>query len=131
VEGSTAQAVSIRIPGRALEGGWQPGHVETALLRFRGAKLVSTEKPVRFTAYLNLDRPEEASELHPGYAGAFKKEPTGDKKDQIILFDVTQVLAALLKPGDRASFTVFLYTPGATLSWTSVELAIVTKEIPG
>jgi hypothetical protein len=131
VEGSTAQAVSIRIPGRALEGGWQPGHVETALLRFRGAKLVSTEKPVRFTAYLNLDRPEEASELHPGYAGAFKKEPTGDKKDQIILFDVTQVLAALLKPGDRASFTVFLDTPGATLSWTSVELAIVTKEIPG
>jgi hypothetical protein len=123
--------VSIRIPGRALEGGWQPGHVETALLRFRDARLVSSEKPVRFTVYLNLDRPEDANEAHPGYAGVFKKEPTDGKKDQIILFDVTQVLTALVRPGDRASFTVFLETSGAAFSWASVELAIVAKEISG
>jgi hypothetical protein len=131
VEGNSTQAVNIRVPGRALEGGWQPGHVETAVLRFRGAKLVSSEKPVRFTVYLNLDHPEDASDLHPGYAGEFKKEPTGEKKDQIILFDVTQVLTALVRPGDRASFTVFLHTASATFSWASVELAIVAKEFSG
>lgn len=131
VEGNSTQSVSIRIPGRGLEAGWQPGRVETALLRFRGAKLLSSDKPVKFRVFLNLDRPEEASELHPGYAGVFKKEPTGEKKDQIILFDVTQVLTALVKPGDRASFTVFLDTPSATFSWASVELAIVAKEISG
>jgi len=121
----SAQA-SVRIPGRALEGGWQPGHVERALLRFRGTKLQS-KTPVTFAVYLNLDRPEDASEDHAGFAGVFKKEPA-DKTDQIVLFDVTRVLTSLVKPGGRASFTVFLNSEGATFSWESVELAIVAKE---
>jgi hypothetical protein len=120
---------SIRVPGRPLEGGWQPGQVERALLRFRGAKLVySGRPPVKFSVYLNLDRVEEATKEHPGYAGQFKKEPA-TKDDQIILFDVTRVLTALVKPGDRASFTVFLDTDGAEFSWSSVELAIIAKEV--
>ncbi|MGZ5440641.1 MAG: asparaginase [Thermoanaerobaculia bacterium] len=131
IEWNGAQPPSIRIPGRPLEGGWEPGHVDNALLRFRGAKLGSTEKPVRFSVYLNLDRPEDASDSQPGYAGVFKKEPTYEKRDQIILFDVTRVLTELVRPGDRASFTVFLDTPGATFSWASVELAIVAREIAG
>jgi hypothetical protein len=65
--------------------------------------------------------------MHPGYAGQFKKEPT-TKEDQIILFDITHVLTALVRPGDRASFTVLLDTDGANFSWTSVELAIIAKE---
>jgi len=128
VQRSGSQVASVRIPGRALEGGWQPGHVESALLRFRGARvLFEGDPPVIFSVYLNLDRPEDASREHAGFAGVFKKEPT-DKPDQIILFDVTRVLTALVKPGDRASFTVFLESEGATLSWESVELAIVAKE---
>jgi hypothetical protein len=122
------QAASVRIPGRPLEGGWQPGQVERALLRFRGAKLhFSGRPPVKFSVYLNLDRIEDATKEHPGYAGQSKKEPTA-KDDQIILFDVTRVLTALAKPGDRVSFTVFLDTNGAEFSWESVELAIIAKE---
>lgn len=122
------QITSIRIPGRPLEGGWQPAAVERALLRFRNAKLSGgPESPVRFSVYMNLDRPEDAGVDHPGYVGAFKKEPT-TKEDQTILFDVTPVLTALAAPGDRASFTVFLESDGAAFSWTGVELAIIAKE---
>jgi L-asparaginase len=122
------QAASVRVPGRPLEGGWQPAQVERALLRFRGAKLsYSGRPPVKFSVYMNLDRPEDATTEHPGYAGQFKKEPA-TKEDQIILFDVTRVLTALVKPGDRASFTVFIDTKGADFSWESVELAIIAKE---
>jgi L-asparaginase len=131
VQRKGGDAASVRIPGRPLEGGWQPGHVERALLRFRGAKLhFGGIPPVRFSVYLNLDKPEDATKEHAGYAGEFKKEPA-TRDDQIILFDVTQVLTAIVKPGDRASFTVFLHTEGAEFSWTSVELAIITKEISG
>ncbi|MGH9929693.1 MAG: asparaginase [Pyrinomonadaceae bacterium] len=124
-EGQTA---SVRVPGRPLEGGWQPSHIEKALLRFRGAKLAFPGKPpILFSVYLNLDQAEDAGKDHPGYAGQFKKEPNVDA-DQIILFDVTRVLTALTKPGERASFTVFLDTEGAEFSWNSVELAIIQKE---
>jgi hypothetical protein len=135
------QAASVRIPGRSLEGGWSPGHVERALLRFRGARLSTTgNPPVLFSVYMNLDRLEDANPDHPGYAGQAKKEPTtknaeGDKitfkEDQIILFDITHVLTAMVKPGDRASFTVFIDSKGAEFSWNSVELAIITKEVSG
>lgn len=125
------EAVNVRVPGQELGGGWLPSQVEKALLRFRGAKLEFTdEPPVKFSVYLNLDRQADAKPDHPGYAGEFNKEPT-TKNDQIILFDVTRVLAALVKPGDRASFTVFLDTEGAAFSWTSVELAIIAREVIG
>jgi hypothetical protein len=105
--------------------------VERALLRFRGAKLsFSGTLPVKFSVYMNLDRPEDASTDHVGYAGQYKKEPTG-KDYQIMLFDVTRVLTALVRPGDRASFTVFLDSEGVEFSWKSVELAIITKEVSG
>jgi L-asparaginase len=124
-------ATNVRVPGRPLEGGWLPSHIERALLRFRGAKLdCQSRPPVIFSVYLNLDRPEDAHKAHPGYAGEFKKEPnTSD--DQIILFDVTGVLVSLAKSGERVSFTVFLDTEGATFSWSSVELAIISKEASG
>jgi L-asparaginase len=122
------EAASVRVPGRPLEAGWQPSHVDRALLRFRSAKLAFPGKPpVRFSVYINLDRPEDASPQHPGYAGQFKKEPE-TREDQIILFDITRVLTALVKPGDRPSFTVFLDTEGVEFSWKSVELAIIAKE---
>jgi len=125
------EVVSVRVPGRPVEGGWQPSNVERALLRFRGATLnFSGTPPVNLSVYMNLDRPEDASLDHSGYAGQFKKEPTS-KEDQTILFDVTRVVTALLKPGDRASFTVFLDSEGAEFSWMSVELAIITKEVSG
>lgn len=128
---TVGETAAARIPGRPLEGGWQPAQVERALLRFRGARLTTSKRPpVRFSVYMNLDRPEDASKDHPGYAGEFKKEPT-DKPDQIILFDVTSVLTALVKPGDRASFTVVLETEGAEFSWESVELAIIAREAGG
>jgi L-asparaginase len=130
VERNSESPASIRFSER-LEGGWQPGNVENAVLRFRDAKLTSSERPVVFSVYLNLDPEEEATSSHPGYAGEFKKEPTGDKTDQIVLFNITRVLTALVGPGERASFTVFLDTPGAMFSWASVELAIVAKEISG
>jgi L-asparaginase len=127
-EGRTA---SVRVPGRPLEGGWQSSQIERALLRFRGAKLAfSGVPPVLFSVYLNLDGAEDATQDHPGYAGQFKKEPNIDT-DQIILFDVTRVLAALAKTGDRVSFTVILDTESAEFSWTSVELAIIQKEVSG
>lgn len=129
IQAKVTQTASVRIPGRPLEGSWQPSQVERALLRFRGAKLnFSGEPPVIFSVYMNLDRVEDAGKDHPGYAGDFKKEPTM-KDDQIILFDVTRVLTALAKPGERASFTVFLNSDGAEFSWTSVELAIIQKEV--
>jgi L-asparaginase len=125
------EVVSVRVPGRPVEGGWQPSNVERALLRFRGATLnFSGTPPVNLSVYMNLDRPEDASLDHSGYAGQFKKEPTS-KEDQTILFDVTRVVTALVKPGDRASFTVFLDSEGAEFSWMSVELAIITKEVSG
>lgn len=120
---------SVRVPGRPLEGNWHPAQVERALLRFRGAKLAFPGKPpVLFSIYLNLDRVEDASKQHPGYAGEFKKEPNIEE-DQIILFDVTRVLTAIAKPTERVSFMVFLDTEGAEFSWKSVELAIIQKEI--
>ena len=131
VRQSAGQTGSVRIPGRPIEGGWQPSQVEGALLRFRGAKLSSMKRPpVLFSVYLNLERAEDASKDHPGFAGQFKKEPS-TKNDQIILFDVTRVLTALVKPGDRASFTVILDTEGTEFSWNSVELAIISKEGTG
>lgn len=128
VRRASGQSTNIRIPGRALDGGWHPGNVENALLRFRSAKLAYDGRPpVEFSVYLNLDRPEDAGADHPGYAGTFKKEPT-TKDDQIVLFDVTKVLTSLVKPGERASFTVFLDTDDAEFNWSSVELAIISKE---
>jgi L-asparaginase len=125
------QIVSVRVPGRPLEGGWLPSQIERVLLRFRGAKLAFTgEPPVLFSVYVDLDRAEDANMDHPGYAGQFKKEPNSDP-DQIILFDVTRVVTALTKPGERASFTVLLETTGAEFSWASVELAIIQKEVSG
>jgi hypothetical protein len=126
VDGETA---SVRVPGRPLEGSWQAGQVERALLRFRGAKLDFAGKPpVLFSVYVNLDQPEDASPKHAGFVGQFKKEPV-TKDDQIVLFDVTRVLTALIQPGERASFTVFLDSEGAEFSWSRVELAIIQKEI--
>jgi len=122
------EPTNVRVPGRPLEAGWQPSHVERALLRFRGAKLTFSGKPpVLFSVYMNLDRLEDATPDHPGYAGQFKKEPD-TRDDQIILFDITRVLTALVKAGDRAAFTVFLDTEGAEFSWNTVELAIIAKE---
>jgi hypothetical protein len=122
------QTASVRIPGRPLEGAWQPSQIERAVLRFRGAKLdYSGQPPVLFSVYINLDRVEDASKENAGYAGEFGKEPTA-KEDQIILFDVTRVLTAIARPGDRSSFTVFLETESAEFSWKSVELAIIQKE---
>jgi L-asparaginase len=125
------QPVNLRVPGRPLEGSWQTSHIEKALLRFRGAKLAFTGfPPVLFSVYVNLDRAEDASTDHPGYSGQFKKDPNIEP-DQIILFDVTSVVTALAKPGERASFTVWLDTTGAEFSWASVELAIIQKEVSG
>ena len=123
------EIANVRIPGKALEGSWQNTQVERALLRFRGATLAtSKEPPVDFSVYLNLDKVEDASTDHPGYAGVFKKEPTEDKSDQIILFDVTRVITTLVGAGERASFTVILDTPDSEFTWKSVELAIITRE---
>jgi L-asparaginase len=124
----TQQPASVRVPGRPVEAGWDPAQVEKALLRFRGAKILFSGKPpVLFSVYLNLDKPEDASADHPGYAGQFKKEPA-DKEDQIVVFDVTRALTALVKPGERVSFTIFLETSGAVFSWNTVELAVIVKE---
>jgi len=125
------EPVHMHVSGEPLEGNWQPTQVERALLRFRGAKLKFLGKPpVLFSVYLNLEQPEDAAVSHPGYAGSFKKEPVAGE-DQIIVFDVTRVLTAIAKPGDRPSFTVFLESESATFSCRSVELAIIAKEVTG
>ena len=131
IQRSGDQVASVRVPGHPLVGEWRPSNVERALLRFRGAKLHFSESPpVMFSVYINLDTPEDASKEHPGFVGQFKKEPD-IREDQIIVFDVTRVLIALAKSGDRVSFTVFLETDRAIFSWKSIELAIVAKEVLG
>ncbi|SPF38588.1 Cytoplasmic L-asparaginase I (modular protein) [Candidatus Sulfopaludibacter sp. SbA4] len=118
--------VSLRVPGRPIEGGWTPNRVDRALLRFRGASVAHAKRgPVAFRVFMNLDKPEDASTDHPGFVGTFKKEP---QETGIIVFDVTRVLVALTKPGDRASFTIFLDTDEASLSWREVEVAVVARE---
>lgn len=116
----------LRIPGRPLEGGWTPDRLDRALLRFRGASVTNTKRgPVSFRVFMNLDRPEDASKDHPGFIGETKKEP---QESGIIVFDVTRVLKALSQAGDRASFTVFIDTESASLSWREVEVAIIARE---
>lgn len=121
-------SVNLRVPGRPLEGGWTPNRVDRALLRFRGASVATPpgkRGPAVFRVFMNLDRAEDAGNDHPGLVGEFKKEP---QESGIIVFDVTRVLTALTKPGDRASFTVFLETDGASLAWREVEVAIIARE---
>ena len=121
-------SVNLRVPGRPLEGGWTPDRVDRALLRLRGASVANLTGPgpVRFRVYMNLDKPEDAAKDHPGFIGEFRKEP---QDSGIIVFDVTRALTSLTKAGDRASFTIFLETDGASLSWREVEVAIITREI--
>jgi hypothetical protein len=120
-------SATLRIPGRPLEGGWTPSRVDRALLRFRGASVSNpvSRGPVTFRVYMNLDKPEDATRDHPGFVGVFRKET---QEAGIIVFDVTRILTALTKPGDRASFTVFLETDGASLSWREVEVAVIARE---
>ena len=124
-------SANVRIPGRPVEGKWEPSRLERALLRFHCASVerYRSSGPAFVRLFANLDNPEEASESHPGYAGRARKEATS--KPGIIIFDVTRAVAAIARPGDRISFTLFLDTPGTTFSWREVELALIGREVAG
>jgi L-asparaginase len=122
------QLASFRIPATALSGMWEPKRIERALLRFRQAHLQSAQNEVQFRLFVNLDEPNDASSSHVGYAGEHKKWVEGDESTGIFIFDITSAIKPIAKPGDRLSLTLFLDTPGATFSWSEVELALLVRE---
>jgi L-asparaginase len=122
-----APAASVRIPGRPLEGKWDPARLESALLRFHKASIGHSRSGlVQFRLFAELDSPEQASEKHPGYAGKVHKEAGGETG--LVVFDLTHAVASLGSPGERMSFTLFVDTPGAEFTWSEVDLALVVRE---
>jgi hypothetical protein len=121
-------AVHYRIPARPLKGVWDPTRLDRALLRFRAARLQSTEKdaPVSFRVFINLDDPSDADPSHPGHAGVFRKWP--EDRESIIIFDVTGALAPIARPDERVSFTLFVDSAPASFSWDEVELALFIRD---
>lgn len=131
VEGPKAKGEppgEFRVPGRPMEGIWNPALISNALLRLRGAKvtLPGRENAAKFRIFLNLNPGEEPDEESPNFAGTYRKYAS--EESPILVFDVTRSLIPVARPGERVSFTLLLDTQGATVSWESIELALYVRE---
>jgi L-asparaginase type I len=128
---SKGETAEFRVPGRPLEGVWSPAQIDNALLRLRGAKvsLPGNAKAAQFKVFINLNPGEEPGEDSPSFAGTFRKYAS--EESPILVFDVTRALIPVARPSERVSLTLFLDTPGATVSWESAELALFVRETEG
>jgi L-asparaginase len=117
-----------RVRGANPKGRWTPGTLQRALIRLRGAKVVSTnEDAVEFRVFLNLDPDAEPDDGDPGFAGTFRKWPSD--KEGIVVFDVTRTFRVVATGSERISPTIVVDTPGATLTWERTELALFVNEL--
>lgn len=128
VDAMSASPAYFRIPGRPLEGAWDPQRIDRALLRFREARLKSAEKEVGFRLFVNLDDVNDAGASHVGYAGEHKKWVEDGESEGIFIFDVTRAIKPIAKPSERVSLTLFLDTKDASFSWSEVELVMFVRE---
>ncbi|MGE0706365.1 MAG: asparaginase [Vicinamibacterales bacterium] len=119
---------AFRVPARPLAGEeWDPGRIHQVVLWLRGARMPGAEaKPSTVTVFANANDGDVLDDSHPGYAGTYRKYWSPDVP--VLTFDVTRAVAPIARPGGRFSFTVVMETPGLTLSWDSVELAVVVRE---
>jgi L-asparaginase len=118
-----------RIPARPLAGQWDSAHVGRALLRLRQARVsCDTEENSKslVRVFLDLDPDAVPSDDHVGFAGAYNKWHMDN--DGLVMFDVTERVRQMTRPGQRVSFTIVLDTPEATLSWGRADLAIFADE---
>lgn len=117
----------FRLPGKALEGQWNPQRIDRALLRLRKGKVgLPKEDPVEFRVFINVDPDQPLRDDHPNLAGKFRKWPS--EKAGLVVFDVTKATRAIARPGERVSFTFTVETEGGSLSWEEAEVALFIRE---
>ena len=152
--GTATSGVDGRVRLRAvpLEGQWEPSRVERALLRLRSARFegpavasdtaaaseslrvkgpaeasVPTLAPIDLRVFVNLDPGDPPDETSPTFAGSFRRYPS-DQESMLLVMDIAKAVRASVRAGDRLSVTVFVDTPGASLTWVLTELAIFVRE---
>ncbi len=118
-------------PDRDLQGDWGPEALERVVLRLYGAAVTGSgpqkDQPIDLALYAGLSSNEEpAGPSSPKYAGSARRAPTKGKT--ILSFDVSDVTRRLFKPGQRASFSIFLSSNEGSLSWDRAELALFAKD---
>ncbi len=117
------------------------GRIERALLRLRTARLAGaavaagTEAdPVEIELFTDLSEDDPLDRDGPGFLGAYHRWPRSEAERAIagdsgvLMFDVTQFVRGRVKAGDRVSFTIAIQTPGSSLSWEGVEVAIYVRD---
>jgi L-asparaginase len=130
-----------RVRGEALQVPQERDRIERVLLRLRAAQLIgpSAENdeepgPVTIELFTDLSDKDELDERSPGFVGAFNRWPRSEAEREIagetgvLMFDLTEFVRGRVKTGERLSFTVAIRTPGASLSWQGVELAIYVRD---
>ncbi len=123
---STTDAKRVRIKGEVLKG-FGSGSVEQVLLRLRKAQVESTDaEPVTIEVYLNLDPDLEPSSSLPGFAVAQRKWPM--QSEGLVIFDVTQRVQQLIRPGERCSFTLVIRGDNGSLKWMAADVAVIVRE---
>lgn len=130
-----------RIRGEALQVPEDRDRIERALVRLRRAKLVGPTRadgegsdPVEIELYTDLSEEDELDRGSAGFLGAFRRWPRSDAEiaiagpSGVLMFDITEFVRGRVKAGDRVSLTVAVQTPGASLSWDGIEVAVYVRD---
>lgn len=149
--GGTATAGAdgrLRLRAVPIVGMWDPGRVERALLRLRGARLDGQKTPERLSdsampergvlvtsgtdavdvrVFVNLDPGAEPDEQSPSFAGAFRRYASGPRRSLLVL-DIAGAVRSSVRAGERVSVTIIVDTPGASLTWERAEIAVMVRE---
>jgi L-asparaginase len=130
-----------RIRGEALQVPEERDRIERALVRLRKAKLTgppsddeSDDDPVEVDLYTDLSEDDDLDRESAGFLGTYRKWPRSEAEIAIagptgvLMFDVTEFVKGRVKAGDRVSLTIAVQTPGASLSWEDVEVAVYVRD---
>jgi L-asparaginase len=130
-----------RVRGEALQVPEERDRIERALVRLRKAKLTgqsssdeSEGDPVEIDLYTDLSEDDELDRDSAGFLGTYRKWPRSDAEIAIagptgvLMFDVTDFVKSRVKAGDRVSLTVAVQTPGASLNWEGIEVAVYVRD---
>jgi L-asparaginase len=130
-----------RIRGEALQVPEDRDRIDRALVRLRKAKLVgpapadgAEADPVEIQLYTDLSEDDPLDTGAAGFLGSYRRWPRSQAEiaiagpSGVLMFDVTEFVKGRVKAGDRVSLTVAVQTPGSSLSWDNVEVAVYVRD---
>jgi len=126
-KGSIKGGERHRFRGEGVSSAWSPQKLSKALLRLRESSVTTKNgDAVEFLVFVGLSGDAELDTARPNFAGTFVKQ--ANSNDNMLVFDVTTTVLALVAPGSRTSFTIALRTEDALVKWKRAELVFFTNE---